>query len=94
MCIKGFFSQSLSTIDNSAKYCFAHVDCDAYTSHLDCLNYVYHRMSKDGCIVFDDYDKKRWPGATKAVDEFLLDKPEKIKFSEKKENPAWYIIKV
>ena len=94
MCIKGFFSQSLSTIDNSAKYCFAHVDCDAYTSHFDCLNYVYHRMSKDGCIVFDDYDKKRWPGATKAVDEFLLDKPEKIKFSEKKENPAWYIIKV
>ena len=94
MCIKGFFSQSLSTIDNSAKYCFAHVDCDAYTSHLDCLNYVYHRMSKDGCIVFDDYDKIRWPGATKAVDEFLLDKPEKIKFSEKKENPAWYIIKV
>ena len=94
MCIKGFFSQSLSTIDNTAKYCFAHVDCDAYTSHLDCLNYVYHRMSKDGCIVFDDYDKKRWPGATKAVDEFLLDKPEKIKFSENKDNPAWYIIKV
>ena len=94
LCIKGFFSQSLSTIDNSTKYCFAHVDCDAYTSHLDCLNYVYQRMSKDGCIVFDDYDEKRWPGATKAVDEFLMDKPEKIKFSKKKENPAWYIIKV
>ena len=84
LCIKGFFSQSLSTIDNTTKYCFAHVDCDAYTSHLDCLNYVYQRMSKDGCIV----------GATKAVDEFLIDKPEKIKFSKKKENPAWYIIKV
>ena len=92
-CIKGFFSQSLSTIDNTAKYCFAHVDCDAYTSHLDCLNYVYQRMSKGGCIVFYDYDEKRWPGATKAVDEFLIDKPEKIKFSKKKENPAWYIIK-
>ena len=93
VCIKGFFSESLNSIDNSAKYCFANVDCDAYTSHLDCLNYVYQRMSKGGCIVFDDYDEKRWPGATKAVDEFLLDKPEKIKFSEKKENPAWYIIK-
>ena len=94
LCIKGFFSQSLSTIDNTTKYCFAHVDCDAYKSHLDCLNYVYQRMSKDGCIVFDDYDQKRWPGATKAVNEFLMDKPEKIKFSKKKENPAWYIIKV
>ena len=93
LCIKGFFNQSLSTIDNTTKYCFAHVDCDAYTSHLDCLNYVYQRMSKGGCIVFDDYDKKPWPGATKAVDEFLFDKSEKIKFSDQKENPAWYIIK-
>ena len=34
-------------------------------------SYVYNRMVKGGCIVFDDYDKKPWPGATKAVDEFL-----------------------
>ena len=92
-CVKGFFNQSLSKIDDTTKYCFAHVDCDAYTSHLDCLNYVYQRMSMGGCIVFDDYDKKPWPGATKAVDEFFLDKPEKIKFSDNKEHPAWYIIK-
>ena len=94
VCIKGFFNQSLNSIDNSAKYCFAHVDCDAYTSHLDCLNYVYPRMSKGGCIVFDDYDKKPWPGATKAVDEFFLNKPEQIKFSQNKDNPAWYTIKI
>ena len=50
-------------------------------------------MSKGGCIVFDDYDKKPWPGATKAVDKFFLDKPEKIKFSDNKKQPAWYIIK-
>ena len=50
-------------------------------------------MVKGGCIVFDDYDKKPWPGATKAVDEFLSDKVERIKFSDQKENPAWYILK-
>ena len=93
LCVKGYFNQSLNTIDNTTKYCFAHVDCDAYTSHLDCLNYVYQRMSKGGCVVFDDYDKKPWPGAKKAVDEFLSGKPEKIKLSDKKENPAWFIIK-
>ena len=92
-CVKGYFHRSLNTIDDNAKYCFAHVDCDAYTSHLDCLRYVYQRMSKGGCIVFDDYDKKPWPGATKAIDEFLSDKPEKIKLSDEKENSAWYIIK-
>ena len=94
VCVKGFFNQSLGIIDETTKYCFAHVDCDAYTSHLDCLNYVYQRMSTGGCIIFDDYDKKPWPGATKAVDEFLLDKPEKIKFSDNKQYPAWYIIKI
>ena len=93
VCIKGFFNESLNSIDDSAKYCFAHVDCDAYTSHIDCLNYVYQRMSKGGCIVFDDYEKKPWPGATKAVNEFLLSKPEQIKLSQNKDNPAWYIIK-
>ncbi len=93
-CVKGFFNESLAKIDSRARYCFAHVDCDAYKSHLDCLEYVYSRMLKGGCIVFDDYDKKKWPGATKAVDEFLLDKPENLQFSNKKENPAWYFIKV
>ena len=92
-CVKGFFSESLGLLDNSVKYCFAHIDCDAYTSHLDCLNFVYQKMSKGGCIVFDDYDKRPWPGATKAVDEFLSNKPEKIKFSDNKKNPAWYVIK-
>lgn len=93
VCVKGFFSESLCKIDSKVRYCFAHVDCDAYKSHLDCLDYVYTRMVKGGCIVFDDYDKKPWPGATKAVDEFLSDKVEKIQFSGQKENPAWYIIK-
>ena len=93
MIVKGFFRESVWKIDSTVKYCFAHVDCDAYKSHLDCLDYVYDRMVKGGCIVFDDYDKKPWPGATKAVDEFLSDKDEKIKLSDQKENPAWYIIK-
>ena len=65
LCVKGFFNESLCKIDSTVKYCFAHVDCDAYKSHLDCLDYVYNRMVKGGCIVFDDYDKKPWPGAQK-----------------------------
>ena len=93
LCVKGYFNVSLSTIDNSTRFCFAHVDCDAYISHLDCLNFVYPKMVKGGYLVFDDYDDKKWPGATKAVNEFLLDKPEKIKLSNNKENSAWYIRK-
>ena len=93
VCIKGYFNVSLNTIDYGTRFCFAHVDCDAYISHLDCLDYVYPKMVKGGYLVFDDYDDKKWPGATKAVDEFLLDKPENIKLSNNKENQAWYIKK-
>jgi O-methyltransferase len=93
-CVKGFFDASLKNIDSDATYCFAHVDCDAYTSHFDCLEYVYPRISAGGCIVFDDYNAKKWPGATKAIDEFFLDKPEKLFLSDKKDRAAWYIQKL
>jgi len=92
-CIEGFFSNSLKAIEGE-KFCFAHVDCDAYSSHVDCLNFIYPRLSPGGYIVFDDYNEKKWPGATKAIDEFFDDKPENIKLSEKKENSAWYVIKL
>ena len=66
------------------------MDCDAYTSHIDSLNFIYPRMSTGGCIVFDDYNEKKWPGAKKAIDEFFSDKPEAIMLSDQRENPAWY----
>ena len=28
--------------------------------------------------MFDEYHDGRWPGATKAIDEFFVDKPENI----------------
>ena len=92
-CVKGFFSSSLTAIDGE-KFCFAHVDCDAYTSHIDSLNFIYPRMSTGGCIVFDDYNEKKWPGAKKAIDEFFSDKPEDIMLSDQRENSAWYTRKV
>ena len=92
-CVKGFFSKSLKAIEDE-KFCFAHVDCDAYSSHVDCLNFIYPRLSSGGCIVFDDYNEKKWPGASKAIDEFFEDKPESIKLSDKKENSAWHVIKL
>ena len=93
-CIKGFFDQSLKMIDNDATFCFAHIDCDAYSSHFDCLEYVYPRITAGGCIVFDDYNAKKWPGATKAIDEFFLDKPERLILSDKKDRAAWYVQKI
>jgi len=50
-------------------------------------------MVEGGVIVFDDYHAKKWPGATKAIDEFFLDKPEQPLKCTEREASAWYLTK-
>ena len=93
VCLKGFFDETLDKIAADETFCFAHIDCDAYKPHLECLEYIYPRLTKGGCIVFDDYGAKAWPGAKKAVDEFFADKVEGIKFRKDRGDGAWFIQK-
>lgn len=60
------------------KICFAFLDGDFYTSIMDSFNKVYHKMVKGGIILVHDYEYAPFPGAKKACDDFLKDKPEKI----------------
>ena len=55
-----------------------HVDVDLYEPTLASLAFFYPRMNPGGVMVCDDYGFTTCPGATKAVDEFLHDKPEKM----------------
>jgi O-methyltransferase len=55
----------------SASIAFAHVDLDIYKSILDCLNFIWPRLTLGGFIVFDDYGFPTCPGARTAVDEFF-----------------------
>jgi len=48
-----------------------HIDVDLYEPTLDSLNFFYPKLVKDGVIVCDDYGITQFPGAKKAVDEFL-----------------------
>jgi O-methyltransferase len=57
---------------------YAHLDGDLYDSVMECLAAVYPRVSEGGVIVIDDYDHALWPGAKRAVDDFLAYKPETI----------------
>ncbi|HVX12702.1 MAG TPA: TylF/MycF/NovP-related O-methyltransferase [Pirellulales bacterium] len=47
------------------------IDVDLYQPIRDSLRFFYPRLSPGGVIVVDDYGTTDWPGATKAVDEFL-----------------------
>ncbi len=90
--VKGFFSDTLGRFADH-RFCFMHIDCDLYESHLDCLNLLYDKLVPGGVAVFDDYAQPKWPGATKAIDEFFADKAEKPQRLESREYPAWYVRK-
>lgn len=59
-------------------FAFVHIDVDLYEPTRDSIAFFYERMNDGGLIVCDDYGFTSCPGATKACDEFLSDKPEKM----------------
>lgn len=60
------------------RFSFVHVDVDLAQPTFDSLAFFYDRLNPGGVLVCDDYYCTTCPGATKVVDEFLFDKPEKM----------------
>jgi O-methyltransferase len=60
------------------KICYAHIDCDLYDPILFSLNAIYNTLTPGAICIIDDYNWPPFPGATKAVDEFMSNKPEKL----------------
>ena len=90
--VKGYFSDTLPQL-RGEKFCFIHIDCDIYESFNDCLNELYENLTPGGVVVFDDYGTTKWPGATKAVDEFFASKTEKPALCEERERAVWFVRK-
>ena len=62
----------------SRTFAFVHIDVQLYQPTRDSIEFFYPRMTRGGIIVCDDYGFAHCPGATRAIDEFLSDKPEKM----------------
>lgn len=75
--VPGYFEETLPAIIEDRSFCFVHLDCDLLSSYRTCLELLYPRVVPGGIILFDEYDTPAWPGATRAIDEFFRDKPEK-----------------
>ena len=73
----GWIPDRFKDVENK-RFCFVHIDVDLYEPTRDSIVFFYPRMSSGGIIVCDDYSYSSCPGATKAVDEYLADKPEKM----------------
>lgn len=60
------------------QFCFVHIDVDLYQPTRDSLEFFYPRTAAGGVIVCDDYGSALCPGATRAMEEFMADRPEPI----------------
>jgi|JI102314A2RNA_FD_contig_31_4244822_length_1237_multi_5_in_0_out_0_1 O-methyltransferase len=76
--VKGYFEQSFLK-EVPTKISFLNIDVDLYDSYLLVLNQFYSSVQKGGIIAFDEYNDGKWVGATKAIDLFFKDKPEKLR---------------
>ncbi|HEV2692371.1 MAG TPA: TylF/MycF/NovP-related O-methyltransferase [Verrucomicrobiae bacterium] len=70
---KGFIPDTFQGLER-AEIAFAHIDVDIYKSIIDCLAFIWPRLSNGGFIIFDDYGFPTCPGARTAVDTFFKDK--------------------
>lgn len=76
--VKGFFNETLAEYSGE-EIALLHLDVDLYQSYKDCLEILYPKVAKGGIIAFDEYHKPtKYPGAKKAIDEFLEDSKETI----------------
>ena len=67
--LKGFFNESLQTLDQDSLFALVHLDSDSYEAIKESLEALYPKVSKGGYVIVDDM---HLPGVQRAVAEFLL----------------------
>ncbi len=65
--LKGWFCDTLASAPIE-KLSILRLDGDMYESTMDALNALYHKVSKGGYVIVDDYNC--WPHCKQAVDDF------------------------
>lgn len=71
----GWIPDTLPAVQDKM-FALVHIDVDLYEPTRDSLAFFYDRTRHGGLIVCDDYGSAKCPGARKAFDEFLADRPE------------------
>lgn len=74
----GWFKE-IDDIKYPEKISFAFFDGDFYTSIIDSFEKVYHKLSPGAAVLIHDYGWDVLPGVKRACDDFLKNKPEKVK---------------
>ena len=72
---KGWIPERFAEVEE-LKFAFVHLDVDLYEPTRDGLEFFFPRVAEGGAIVIDDYNFAQFPGARKAVDQFLEKNPD------------------
>lgn len=67
--IKGWFSETLTSIPLSVEIAILRLDADWYDSTIQCLERLYPKVKKGGVVIIDDYYV--WDGCSRAVHDYL-----------------------
>jgi len=80
--IRGYFERSLKEYTGDS-IALLHLDCNYHDSYASCLEQLWPKVVRGGIVMVDEYvntfDSLRFPGARRAIDEFLLNTGEIIK---------------
>jgi hypothetical protein len=86
-----FDKKTKNPIPNQA-IALLHIDLDLYEGYKYALEIFWDQIAIGGIILFDEYNLVQWPGATAAINEFLLEKDLNIDYI-KQLNGKHYIVK-
>jgi hypothetical protein len=71
-----------------------HVDADLYASYQAALDHLWSKVTVGGIAAFDEYeDASTWPGARRAVDEFLARDDVAAELVRDDEGRKWFAVK-
>jgi len=80
--LPGIFPDDTWKMINDRLFSIVHLDMDVYKAYKDSLNVLWDKVVQGGIIFLDDYMEPSTPGATKAIDEFMINKIEKIELRD------------
>jgi hypothetical protein len=76
------------------KFIWVHVDVDLYQPIKDSAEFFYPRMKAGAIMLFDDYGYTQFPGAKKAVDEFVVTLPPRSYFFQPLTTGQAFLVKL
>ena len=79
--IPGFFGDSLPE-NPTGPVALLHIDCDLYEGYKDAMDHLYPLMPPGAIMTFDEYGNDKWPGAARAVDDFVQETSEELRSYE------------